>query len=169
MVWGAPAGGKTALCRDLVAACPVPLLHLASDAVRQAIVGARYVIEVREVVYDGLRAMAARALADDLPVLLDANYLDVTHRQAVRAMASAAGSRMLSVLVEADLEVRLSRNRGRADADRVPEDHLRKAHRRALDARPDADLIVEGRPDAAVAEIVAWIYRDEVTGVAPIA
>lgn len=163
MVWGAPAAGKTAVAREVVARCRARgrlIVHLSSDAVRQAVSGGAYIPQVRPVVYDGLVAMAETALRGGVLVVLDANYLDDERRAQVRALATRLGAPMRSVLVRCALEARLARNRARGAADRVPQARIEAAHASSEAARGEADVVLDTdavTPEEGAAGIADWL------------
>lgn len=164
MLWGAPAAGKTRIARGVVAHCRARgevLPHLSSDAIRRSLDVGPYLPPVRAVVYEGMQAMLESALSADLPVLLDANYLDDERRRRVCEAVAARGGRLLSVLVRCDLDARRERNGRRNDDERVPDAYLAAAHQRAEGLRGEADLVLDTdvlTPEEAVSAITGWLH-----------
>lgn len=164
LLWGAPAAGKTRIARGVVAHCRTRgevLPHLSSDAIRSSLDVGPYLPPLRAVVYAGMQAMLESAVAADLPVLLDANYLDDERRRRVVETVAAAGGHLLSVLVRCGLDARRERNRRRNEAERVPDAYLAEAHQRAEALRGEADLVLDTdvlTPDEAVSAITGWLH-----------
>lgn len=164
LLFGPPAAGKSSLARDLLTRYralgdPTPLLYLATDPLREAISGRDYVPSARTVVYDGVQAMLASALASGHHVLIDGNYLDPHHRAGLVAVAQQAQARLLKVLVFCDLEVSLRRNATRLGKERVPEDYLRGVYGGLEQAVAAADLCFRSEDSLAgkEADLLTWL------------
>jgi hypothetical protein len=111
-VGGYSGTGKSSMAADVAAmigAAPGAVV-LRSDVVRKrlmgvapevALDGGAYTAEVTQRVYSYLHALARRALATGATVILDAVHGDAAERQAVEALASAAGVPFCGLWLEA--------------------------------------------------------------------
>lgn len=148
LLFGPPAAGKSSLARDLLTryramgATP-PLLYLGTDALRETISGRSFLPSARSVVYEGVLALLVSALESGHHVLVDGNYLDLEHRDALLKVVAAHKARLFKVLVTCRLEVGLRRNATRMGSERVPDDYLREVYGRVEEARKLADLVLD--------------------------
>lgn len=134
LCWGAPAAGKSTVAREYCRRHQLP--RLSSDAVNQALVGDRFLAELRPAIYNGLLAMAASILETGGRLVLDGTFLDRKARDLVKALAEQHGAVFLSLQIVCSLDERLRRNQLRPEGERVPEEWLRQAHcRAALDSQ----------------------------------
>jgi aminoglycoside phosphotransferase family enzyme/predicted kinase len=112
---GLPASGKTTLARGL--ARHLGLVHLSSDVVRKALVGARptdrrratfrrgiYRQSMTRRTYATLRRRALRWLRRGQSVVIDATFGQVTERAALRRLAARAGARLHVLVCQTDEE-----------------------------------------------------------------
>jgi aminoglycoside phosphotransferase family enzyme/predicted kinase len=133
-VGGLSGTGKTTVAMGLAPALggPPGAVVLRSDVERKHLAGAAetahlpasgYTAELTERVFASLHARAAVALAAGWPVVLDAVHAQPAQRDAVRAVAAAAGVPFLGLWLVAPLEARLARVAARSgdasDADRA--------------------------------------------------
>lgn len=166
LLWGAPAAGKTSIARAVSEGYRARVGHvlpkLVTDELRRTILGAEFIAEVRNSVYDGIVAMADRIATAGLDCLIDGNYLDGWRRRQIEDVASRAGARFVRVMVHCGLEDRLARNAARPALERVPDEWVRQAHAMAEANREDADLVVDTaaeRAEAAAPRILAYFAR----------
>jgi predicted kinase len=129
LCWGAPAAGKSTVAREFCARYRLP--RLSSDAVNQALIGERFMAELRPAIYEGLLAMAEAILEKGGRLVLDGTFLDPAARARVRQLCERHGAVFVSLQVRCSLGERLRRNALRCDSERVPEDWLMNAHCRA--------------------------------------
>ena len=167
LLFGPPAAGKSSLARDLLTryralGASTPLLYLGTDALRETIAGLAYVPSARAVVYDGVRALLISSLASGHHVLVDGNYLDLEHRDALLEAAAGCGARLIKVLVSCPLELGLRRNASRLGDERVPEEYLREVYGRVEGARAVADLILDSKEILAGREgdLIEWLLGE---------
>ncbi len=129
LCWGAPAAGKSTVAREFCQRHQLP--RLSSDAVNQALIGDRFLPELRPAIYQGLFAMAEAILERGGRLVLDGTFLDPGSRAQVKALAEQHGAVFLSLQVQCSLGERIRRNSLRPDSERVPDEWLRNAHCRA--------------------------------------
>ncbi len=129
LCWGAPAAGKSTVAREFCQRHQVP--RLSSDAVNQALIGDRFLPELRPAIYQGLFAMAEAILERGGRLALDGTFLNHASRTQVKSLAEKHGAVYLSLQVQCSLGERMRRNALRPDSERVPEEWLRNAHCRA--------------------------------------
>lgn len=129
LCWGAPAAGKSTVARQFCARHRLP--RLSSDAVNQALIGDRFMAELRPAIYQGLLAMAEAILEKGGRLVLDGTFLDPAAREQVRQLCERHGAVFVSLQVQCSLGERLRRNALRGDSERVPDDWLMNAHCRA--------------------------------------
>lgn len=129
LCWGAPAAGKSTVAREFCRRHQLP--RLSSDAVNQALIGDRFLPELRPAIYQGLFAMAEAILERGGRLALDGTFLEYSSRAQVKALAEKHGAVYLSLQVQCSLGERMRRNALRPDSERVPDEWLRNAHCRA--------------------------------------
>lgn len=129
LCWGAPAAGKSTVAREFCRRHQLP--RLSSDAVNQALIGDRFLPELRPAIYQGLFAMAEAILERGGRLVLDGTFLNPGSRAQVKALAEKHSAVYLSLQVQCSLGERIRRNALRPDSERVPEEWLRNAHCRA--------------------------------------
>ncbi|MFN8614284.1 MAG: ATP-binding protein [Vulcanimicrobiota bacterium] len=129
LCWGAPAAGKSTVARLFCARHGVP--RLSSDAVNQALIGDRFMAELRPAIYEGLLAMGQAILARGGRLVMDGTFLEAASRARVKQLCQDQGAVFVSLQVQCSLGERLRRNALRPDCERVPEDWLMNAHCRA--------------------------------------
>ncbi|MBX3166495.1 MAG: ATP-binding protein [Candidatus Eremiobacteraeota bacterium] len=126
LCWGAPAAGKSTVAREFCRRHQLP--RLSSDAVNQALIGDRFLPELRPAIYQGLFAMAEAILERGGRLALDGTFLNPASRAQVKALAERHGAVYLSLQVQCSLGERMRRNALRPDSERVPDEWLRNAH-----------------------------------------
>lgn len=129
LCWGAPAAGKSTIAREFCARHGLP--RLSSDAVNQALIGDRFIAELRPAIYQGLLAMSEAILEKGGRLVLDGTFLDPAARAQVHQLCQRHGAVFVSLQVQCSLNERLRRNSLRSEAERVPQDWLMNAHCRA--------------------------------------
>jgi len=126
LCWGAPAAGKSTVAREFCRRHQLP--RLCSDAVNQALIGDRFLPELRPAIYQGLFAMAEAILEQGGRLVLDGTFLNPGSRAQVKTLAEELGAVYLSLQIHCALGERMRRNAKRPDCERVPDDWLRNAH-----------------------------------------
>ena len=162
LLWGAPAAGKSTVARALLEGYRERRGHvlprLGTDEIRRAILGAEFVAEVRNAVYDGIVSIVERVTADGLDCLVDGNYLDGWRRRQLVDVCARTSTRLVTAHIWCALDERLRRNALRTGTEHVPEEWVRHAHALAEATRDEADHLVDGateRPAAAAARLLA--------------
>jgi len=148
LLWGAPAAGKTSVARCLVEGYRARTGHLlprlGTDDIRRAIIGAEFIAEVRNSVYDGIVSICEKIAEAGLDCLVDGNYLDGWRRRQIVDVCFRTSSRLISAHVRCDLDERLRRNALRPASEQVPEPWVRQAHELAERNVGDASIVVDG-------------------------
>ncbi|MBS2034239.1 ATP-binding protein [bacterium] len=129
LCWGAPAAGKSTVARLFCARHELP--RLSSDAVNHALIGDRFMAELRPAIYQGLLAMSEAILEKGGRLVLDGTFLNPDSRAQVQQLCQRHGAVCVSMQVQCSLSERLRRNALRAESERVPQDWLMNAHCRA--------------------------------------
>jgi predicted kinase len=143
LCWGAPAAGKSTVSRAFAASLDFPVPRLSTDGINAALIGSHFDQTLRPVIYSGLLTMAEGILHNSRGVLLDGTFVRYESRQEVALVARRCGAVFVSVHVDCPLALRLTRNRLRAGAERVPDRWLRDAHARAHHGGSDQDLRID--------------------------
>lgn len=146
LLWGAPAAGKSTLAQKMIVhyrANFPQLTYLSSDAVSRTLFGDAFVGSMRPAIYETISLLAQRALAANLPVVIDGTYLNREAREQLRQLAETQGATFLSLLVHCPLELRQQRNANRSQHERVPANWVQKAHWAAEFQKREAHLVLE--------------------------
>lgn len=162
LLWGAPAGGKSSIARELVAMhrhkTGRSLPWMSTDAISRTMVGDEFVPELRPIIYDGLLTLASGAVDAGLDVILDGNYVQSAHREKVCRLAESKGALLVSALVHCQLTSRLARNRSRPQSELIPDAYVEMAHNDAFRAQAEATTVIDTdvlSPSEAAAKI--WL------------
>ena len=154
LVGGLPGSGKSTLARGLGALTGWAVLR--SDELRRELVGdepRRYAPEAVDAVYEAMTQRARRHLEAGEAVIVDASWVDATHRAAASRAAADTGSELVELCCHCRDDVAAerirSRRSSRTDASEATFD-VRAALSRRVDAWANARVI--DTSDATTAE-----------------
>ena len=170
-IGGRSGSGKStqaALAATSVGTAP-GAIHLRSDLIRKEIMGASavtrlpagaYAPDVSLRVYAAIRARAAEALAARHAVVCDAVFAEPAQRQAMAAVAAAAGVPFVPVWLEAPEAALLDRVRARRDdASDATADVVRAQVAGHVNAAEWTHIDAAGPPDETHALLLAYLGR----------
>lgn len=147
LLWGAPAAGKSTLASSIARLYSdkfgVELCHLGTDRLSQAILGDSFDADIRDSLYASLMELSSQFLKKNRSILVEGTFLEPRWRRELEAVAGLYAVPLLSVQIECRLALREQRNRGRAEAELVPEGFLRNSHERAKNQLGDADFVFD--------------------------